>query len=329
MKEKKIKVKPKCKVPIIVGIKDFFQGEIWQGILRHKALYLLLIPAFLLIVIFNYAPMFGIVIAFQEYVPAEGVLGSEFIGLKNFYSILLSPQSASYLEFRNTIYISLIRIATNFPVILIFTLLINEIKSRKAKALVQAISYIPYFISWVSVGGMAYNLLKLDGGIFNQIIELFGGTGFDWYAKVDIWWWILALSSLWKGMGWATLIYISALGSIDMELYDACEIDGGGRFRKMLSVTLPGIMNMIMLQLILDVGAIMSDNYDQVMAMTNQASALYETTQLVSSLEFSALGGGSGHSTATAYGLIRGLIGMTLVLLTNKVAKNSDNEGIL
>lgn len=327
MKTKKMKNESKC--PIVVGLKSLFYGEGWRGIIRHKMLYLMFLPALIFVTIFNYAPMFGIVIAFQEYIPLDGVIGSEFVGFKNFYSILFSPQSASYLEFRNTIYISLIRIATNFPIILIFTLLINEIKSKKAKTLVQGISYIPYFISWVCVGGMAYNLLKLDGGVFNQIIEMFGGTGFDWYAKPDYWWWILAASSLWKGMGWSTLIYISALGSIDTELYDACEIDGGGRYRKMVSVTLPGLMNMIMLQLILDIGAIMSDNYDQVMAMTNQSSALYEKTQLVSSLEFSALGGGSGHSVATAYGLLRGVLGMTLVLLANKVAKNSDNEGII
>lgn len=310
------------------GFRDFLRGPSCQGIKKHKTLYLLLLPAVVLIAIFSYAPMFGLIIAFQDYVSAEGVFGSEFIGFRAFYDILFSPQRASYLEFRNTIYIALIRIGTNFPIILLFTLLINEIKSKRAKGWVQAISYVPYFISWVSVGGMAYNLFKLDGGILNNILGVFGATPIDWYTKSEYWWWILALSSLWKGMGWSTLIYISALGSIDTELYDACSIDGGGRVRKVFAVTLPGLLNVIMLQLILDIGSIMSDNYDQIMAMINGAQGLYETTQVVTSLEFAALGG-SGQGTATAYGLLRGVVGMTLVLIANKVAKNSDSEGII
>ncbi len=130
-------------------------------------------------------------------------------------------------------------------------------------------------------------------------------------------------------MGWSTLIYMSSLGSIDEELYDACVIDGGGRFRQMVTVTLPGIMNVIMLQIILDVGGIMSDNYDQILAMVNGSQSLNNVTRVVGTLEYEAIIGGSQYSKATAYSLLRGLIGMVLVLMANRVAKNSDNEGIL
>lgn len=330
MEEKVIKSKPKRKKSLIFkGFKDFCQGPTLRGIKQHKFLYLLTLPAIIALIIFSYAPMFGIVVAFQDYVGAEGVLGSEFVGFKNFYDVLFNPLTVSYREIRNTVYISIIRIATNFPVILLFTLMVNEIKWKKGKSVVQAISYIPYYISWISVGGMAYNLFKLDGGVFNQIISFFGGKPFDWYTKVDYWWWILAISSMWKGMGWSTLIYLSALSAIDTELYDACEIDGGGRFRKMISVTIPGIMNVIMLQLILDIASILSDNYDQVMAMINKADALSETTSVIGAIEFNAVSGSSGQSRATTYGLIRGLIGLVLVFVTNKIAKNSGNEGIM
>ncbi len=311
------------------GFKDFCQGPTIQGIKKHRFLYLLTLPAIISLLVFSYAPMFGLVIAFQDYVSAEGVLGSEFVGLKNFYDILFNPTTVSYREIRNTVYISIIRIVTNFPAILLFTLLVNEIKCKQAKSAVQAISYIPYYISWISVGGMAYNLFKLDGGVFNQVIEMCGGQPFDWYTKVDYWWGILAVSSLWKGMGWSTLIYLSALSSIDLELYEACEIDGGGRFRKMISVTIPGIMNVIMIQLIMDIASVLSDNYDQIMAMINKADALSETTKVIGAIEFNAVSGSSGQSTATAYGLLRGAIGLILVFLTNKVAKNSGNEGIM
>lgn len=330
MEEKAIKSEVKRKQSLIrKGFKDFCQGPTLRGIKKHKFLYLLALPAVIFLLIFSYAPMFGVIIAFQDYVSAEGVLGSEFVGFKNFYDILFNPLTVSYKEIRNTVYISIIRIATNFPVILLFTLMVNEIKCKKAKSLVQAISYIPYYISWISVGGMAYNLFKLDGGIFNQIIVSFGGEPFDWYTKEDYWWWILALSSLWKGMGWSTLIYLAALSSIDMELYDACEIDGGGRFTKMRSVTIPGIMNVIMLQLIMDIASVLSDNYDQVMAMINKADALSETTKVIGAIEFDAVSGSSGQARATTYGLLRGFIGLILVFVTNKIAKNSGNEGIM
>ena len=320
---------PTKRALISKGFKDFWQGPTMRGIKKHKFLYLLTLPAIISLWVFSYAPMFGVIIAFQDYVSAEGVLGSEFVGFKNFYNMLFNPTMVSYREIRNTVYISIIRIATNFPIILLFTLMVNEIKCKQAKGLVQAISYIPYYISWISVGGMAYNLFKLDGGIFNQIIVAFGGEAFDWYTKVDYWWGILAVSSLWKGMGWSTLIYLSALSAIDLELYEACEIDGGGRLRKMISVTIPGIMNVIMIQLILDVASVLSDNYDQIMAMTNRADALSETTSVIGAIEFNAVSGSSGQSRATAYGLLRGLIGLVLVLVTNKIAKNSGNEGIM
>lgn len=312
-----------------VGFRAFSQGPLIRCLKQHWMLYLLLIPAVLMVAIFSYGPMFGIIIAFQDYRLTDGVFGSEFVGLTIFRQIFLDPKTASYLEFRNTIFISLLRIATNFPIILIFTLLLNEIHWKKGKSAVQAISYIPFFVSWISVGSMAYNLFALDGGIFNTIIQAFGGQPIAWYNEQKYWWAILSFSSLWKGMGWATLIYLSGLGTINRELYDACEIDGGGRFRKMIHVTLPGLMNVIILQLILDVGGIMSDNYDMILAMINGSQSLGDVTRVIGSLEYEAIVNGSQYSRATAYSMARGLIGMILVLLANNLAKKTDSEGIL
>ena len=242
------------------GWKKFLKGDFCTGIRQHKLLYLLLLPAFLYVLIFCYLPMFGLVIAFQDYKILDGVFGSEFIGMKTFRKIFYAQIRGSYRMFRNTIYISLIRIGTNFPLILVFTLLLNEVKNRRAKGVIQTISYIPNFISWIAVGGMAFNLLG-ENGTLNAIFVKTLGHSFDFYGEPDYWWWILAASSLWKGMGWGTLIYMSALGSISDELYDACTIDGGGRFRQALTVTIPGVMNVMMLQLILDISSIMGDNY--------------------------------------------------------------------
>lgn len=310
------------------GWKKFLKGDFCTGIRQHKLLYLLLLPAFLYVLIFCYLPMFGLVIAFQDYKILDGVFGSEFIGMKTFRKIFYAQIRGSYRMFRNTIYISLIRIGTNFPLILVFTLLLNEVKNRRAKGVIQTISYIPNFISWIAVGGMAFNLLG-ENGTLNAIFVKTLGHSFDFYGEPDYWWWILAASSLWKGMGWGTLIYMSALGSISDELYDACTIDGGGRFRQALTVTIPGVMNVMMLQLILDISSIMGDNYEQIIAMTRGLDILNPTTSVVGTLAYNSVLGGGGFSIATACGLIQGVIGLILVIFTNRIVKKTDNEGIL
>lgn len=310
------------------GWKKFLKGDFCTGIRQHKLLYLLLLPAFLYVLIFCYLPMFGLVIAFQDYKILDGVFGSEFIGMKTFRKIFYAQIGGSYRMFRNTIYISLIRIGTNFPLILVFTLLLNEVKNRRAKGVIQTISYIPNFISWIAVGGMAFNLLG-ENGTLNAIFVKTLGHSFDFYGEPDYWWWILAASSLWKGMGWGTLIYMSALGSISDELYDACTIDGGGRFRQAFTVTIPGVMNVMMLQLILDISSIMGDNYEQIIAMTRSLDILYPTTSVVGTLAYNSVLGGGGFSIATACGLIQGVIGLILVIFTNRIVKKTDNEGIL
>lgn len=310
------------------GWKKFLKGDFCTGIRQHKLLYLLLLPAFLYVLIFCYLPMFGLVIAFQDYKILDGVFGSEFIGMKTFRKIFYAQNRGTYRMFRNTIYISLIRIGTNFPLILVFTLLLNEVKNRRAKGVIQTISYIPNFISWIAVGGMAFNLLG-ENGTLNAIFVKTLGHSFDFYGEPDYWWWILAASSLWKGMGWGTLIYMSALGSISDELYDACTIDGGGRFRQALTVTIPGVMNVMMLQLILDISSIMGDNYEQIIAMTRSLDILNPTTSVVGTLAYNSVLGGGGFSIATACGLIQGVIGLILVIFTNRIVKKTDNEGIL
>lgn len=300
-------------------------------IAKHKLLYMMLLPSFILVILFSYIPMLGVVIAFKDYNLIDGFVGSEWVGLKYFKYIFSGQDPAIFLVFRNTIYISLIRIATNFPAILIFALMINEIKSDRLKGLTRTISYLPSFISWIAVGGMMVALFSVDEGALNTILtRLLGKTvKINWYAENKYWWMILALSSMWKSLGWGTIVYMSALGCINSELYDACRIDGGGRFRMILSVTLPGIMNVIMLQLIMDASNLVRDNYEQILAMTQGSTMLSESTYVVGAMAYSSIMGGSGFSQATAFSLIQGAIGLVLVLLTNKIAKKTDNEGVM
>ena len=210
--------------------------------------------------------------------------------------------------------------------------MINEISSGKAKSVVRTVSYLPNFISWIAVGGMALSIFSMNGGLLNKVISAIKGEAFvkDWYSEnTTIWWIFLAFSSMWKSLGWGTIIYMSALGCINSELYDACSIDGGGRFRKIITVTIPGIANVIMLQLIMDAGNLIRDNYEQVLALTNGSQYLNDSTYIVGSMAYSAVMGGSGYAMATAFGLIQGAIGLVLVILTNGIAKKTDNEGVL
>lgn len=315
------------------GLKEFGRGKFWRSVVRHKALYLMVLPAVILVGIFSYAPMFGLAVAFQQYDIFEGVGGSEFIGFQLIVRIFKPLTPGAYIYFRNTIYIALIRIGTNFPLILIYTLLINEVRNKKIKGIYQVISYLPFFISWVAVGGMCTNLFAADTGIMNRVLSAISGKKVQivWYSAPQYWWYILATASLWKGLGWGTMMYLSAIGNVSGELYDACRIDGGGRFRQAITVTLPGIMNVIMLQLIMDVAGLVRDDYTMIVAMTNSSWDLASTTDVVGTLSYRAITGtgGGGLSSATAYGLVQGVIGLILVLFTNRIVKKSDNEGIL
>lgn len=314
--------------PFCVGWKAALKSETWKNVVKHRSLYLFVLPAVVLMILFNYAPMFGLAIAFQDYNITDGVFGSEFIGLTMFRQLFTNYESSyTYLSFRNTIFIALLRIVTNFPIILIAALFVNEIKSRKAKTLVTVVSYIPYFISWVAIGGMTYSLFAVDG-IFNKLLAYFGMEAVNWYAEPDYWWPILTLSTLWKGLGWSTLIYLSGLGLINDELYEACRIDGGGKIRQALTVTIPGLLNTIVMQIILDVGLIMNDNYDQIRALTRGSEAVNERVLIVGGMEFFTTMQGR-YTEGAAYGLVRGVIGLVMVLLANKLAKSTDNEGII
>ena len=309
--------------------KKFFRGEKFRTIKAHKLLYAMLVPGLVFLIIFAYMPMFGLVSAFQEYRLTEGFFNSEFVGFKHFIHLFSGEDETIYRVFRNTIYISVIRIGTNFPMILLFALLLNSIRNRYVKGAVQTMSYMPNFVSWVAIGGMMYGLFSVDYGAINKLLVSMGASPVHWYAESQYWWWILALTSLWKSMGWGTIIYMSALGSIDSELYDACMIDGGGGFRKTTTVTLPGIMNVVMLQLIMDAGNVMKDNYEQILAVSSDSPGLGDTITVIGSITFNAALSGTGLSVSTALGLVQGVIGLILVLLVNNVAKKTGNEGIM
>lgn len=306
----------------------FFHSALFRKMMRYKTLYVLLLPGLAFLIIFHYAPMVGLSAAFQDYKLLEGT-SSEWIGGMWFKRIFTAAHTTYvYRVFRNTIFISLLRITTNFPIIVIFALFINGIKNKALKSVVQTVSFIPYFLSWAAISELLYAIIS-DYGLLNSVIVKMGGSRMSLYVQNDAWWGILSASSLWKGMGWSTLIYISAMCNIDGELYEACALDGGGSVRQMITVTIPGIMPMICLQLVLDSSSIMKDNYEQILALTNGTTALEERLMVIGQVTMNAVSKGSGFGSATAYGLIQGVIGLLLVYITNSIVKKTDNPGIV
>ena len=306
--------------------KKIFSKKTLKKMWKYRALLCVIVPALVLLVIFRYMPMVWLSAGFMEYDLLEG-LNSEWVGLKYFEGVFLAKNTAEmYRIFRNTIFISVIRIASNIPFILFLALVINSMKQKKAKTIFQSLSLIPYFLSWVAVGGLFYSLLNSESGLINRLL----GITTDWYHVSEPWWMILSLSSLWKGMGWSAIIYIAAMCQIDPEQYEAARIDGCGPLRQALTVTIPGIMGVICLQLILDTANIMRDNFDQIYAMTNGATygPIMDTVDVVGRISYTALEKGN-FGSATAIGLIQGAIGTALVVLTNKIVKKTDNEGIM
>ena len=294
---------------------------------RYRMLYFMLIPGLALLIIFHYVPYFGLSAAFQDYSLIEGV-SSEWVGMKYFIRIFYANTDRIYRVFRNTIYISLLRVITNFPLILMYALFVYSLRNRRFKSVVQTVSFIPYFLSWTACSGFLYAIIS-DYGILNSILVKLGFESVSWYGEADAWWGILSIASLWKGMGWGTLIYIAAMCNIDNELYEASSLDGCGAIRQMFTVTIPGIMPVVCLQLILDTASLMKDNYEQILALINGSTGLKDTTEVIGQISYDALRNSSGYGSAVAYGLIQGVIGLILVFVSNKIVKKTDNEGII
>ena len=306
--------------------KETFSRENFKKVFKFRTLYVILIPALILLVVFRYLPMLWLSAGFMDYNLLEG-LNSEWVGGEYFYGILYAQNTPEmYRIFRNTIFISFIRIVTNLPFILFLALVINSMKKKKIKTVFQGLTMIPYFLSWVAIGGLFYSLLNSESGLVNRLFALTT----DWYSVSEPWWMLLSLSSLWKGMGWSAIIYIAAMCQIDPQQYEAARIDGCGPIRQAFTVTLPGIMNVLCLQLILDISNLMRDNFDQIFAMTNGkiTSTISDTVDVVGRISYTSLLN-SNFGSATAIGLIQGIIGCVLVVFANHIVKKSDNDGIM
>lgn len=283
--------------------------------IRKQAYYhMMMIPGMLFLIAFSFVPMFGVVMAFQNYVPAKGILHSAWVGLKNF-QVIFSLRDSRQI-FWNTIVISFWKILLRILIPVSFAILINEVKNAFVKKSVQTIVYLPHFLSWVVFASVVQTIFSLNGPI-NQLLGLFGvdpilflGSN-QWFRKV------IVFSESWKEFGYASIVYFAALTGIDPGLYEAASIDGANRFHKLLHITLPGILPIILIMLTMELPNILSAGFDQIYNLYNPL--VYDTGDILDTFVYRMGMTKRQYSIGTAVGLIKSTMGMILILLANKI----------
>lgn len=287
-------------------------------------LYVMMIPGILFFILFKYFPMWGVVISFQDYNPFGGIWKSEWVGFRHFEALL--QYDGFWRIFRNSIVLSLLNLVFFFPMPIILALMLNEVRSRIFKNTIQSIIYMPHFISWVVVAGITFLLLGTQGGIVNELIQNYGGEPINFLTSNDWFRTLIVSQSIWKEAGWGTIIFLAALSGVDPQLYEAAIVDGAGRWRQMWHITLPAIRSTILILLILRVGHILDNGFEQIFLMlsatTHEVGDVFETYVYREGLV------GGRYSYTTAVGLFKSVVGLIMVVLANRLAKRFGEEGV-
>ncbi|GIN71507.1 sugar ABC transporter permease [Bacillus sp. J14TS2] len=287
-------------------------GKLW----RHRYLYLMVLPGFLTVLIFNYFPMYGILIAFKDFSAAQGIWGSDWVGLKYFKTFFNDPMALRVLK--NTLLLGLYSLLWSFPAPIVLALLFNELKSKRFKKFVQTVSYFPHFISIVIVAGLI-TMYTAREGIFNRIITFFGGEPIMFLLESDWFRTIFITSGIWQGVGFGCIIYLAAMSGIDTTLYDVAEIDGAGRWKKVVHVTWPSIKPTTIILLIFAMGGILGTDFQKVILLYNPQT--YEVADVIDSYVYRQGILGAQYSYTTAIGLFMSVISFFILYITNWISR--------
>lgn len=290
---------------------------------EYKHIYIILLPTLLYYIIFKYAPMFGNIIAFQKYSVAKGILGSRFVGLQNFTNFLSNYKFWELL--RNTLSINLNDLLFGFPAPILLALLLNEIRVTWFKKSVQTITYMPHFISTVIVSSLVLTFVSSDGMI-NSVRGLFGLESISFMTEPKYFYGIYLLSDIWQSVGWSSIIYIANISSIDQSLYEAATIDGAGRFKQALHITIPGIAETIIILLIMRIGQMLSLGYEKIILLYNPA--IYETADVISTYVYRRGLLEGDYSYSAAVGIFNSVINFALLMGANAASKKFQGTGL-
>ncbi|WP_213581876.1 sugar ABC transporter permease [Paenibacillus sp. J2TS4] len=278
------------------------------------------IPVVAFYLIFKYAPMVGVIIAFKSYNFADGIFGSPWVGMKNFQLLFSNPNSL--LIIRNTLMLSLLSLIIGFPFPIMLAILLNEVRRMWFKKTVQTLVFLPHFLSWVIVGGMVVTIFSQQSGVINHLLEQWTGTTFAFLYNELSWISIYVGSGIWKEAGFSAIIYMSALSTIDPSLYEAASIDGASKWKKIWHISLPGIAPVIILMLILSMGRVMEVGFDQVYTLQN--SVVANVSEVISTYIYSFGLQRGQFSLTSAMGLFESVVGFILVVLANTIARRFD-----
>jgi len=296
-------------------MRNSFSGRV----AKNKVFLIMLIPAVVYVLIFAYIPMGGIILAFKKYTYAGGIFGSAWNGLNNFRFFFNSGKA--WLVTRNTVLYNLLFIACNTVLQMAVAILLTEIKGGKFRKITQSLMFLPYFISWVVVSVIAFNILSYDFGFINVFLEKAGIGKVNFYDSGAYWPAILVFFGAWKSVGYGSVMYLAAIMSIDTDIYEAAAIDGAGPFRRIFSITIPLMMPTVMILFLLSIGGIFKGNFDMFYNLIGNNGALYKWTDVIDTFTFRALITNNDFGMSSAVGLYQSVLCFATVLLANRLVK--------
>lgn len=298
----------------------------WYKFKSQIEIQSMVIPSILFLIIFAYIPMYGIIIAFKDYDLFMGITDSPWVGLQHFKEFFNDPLLGGVL--RNTLVINGMGLLIGFPAPIIFALLLNEVKGKRFKGIVQSISYLPHFVSWVIFGGLILTMLSPTNGIINYILIQFGilDEAINFIGKENYFWFILVGGEMLKGLGWGAIIYIAAISGVDQQLYEAATMDGAGRFQKIRHITVPSIMGTVVIMFIFAVSAMLNTGIEQVLILQNPLNI--STSETLDTYVYKTGLQQMRYSYSTAVGLAKSVIAVALLLLANYLSKKITEKGL-
>ncbi len=297
-----------------------------KRIKAQRTLFIMIIPCMIFTFIFSYLPLRGWIMAFQKFKPKLGYAGSEFVGFDQFE--FLFKRKEFWLALRNTLAMSTLNLVFGFFFAIVFALLLNEIRVQKLKKWTQTISYLPHFLSWVIVCSLVMNMLSSSDGTLNNVLMALGiiKKPVLWLGSEKLFWWVVTFANVWKEMGWNSIIYIAAMAGIDGSLYEAAEIDGANRYKKMWYITLPSIRSTIVVLLIMNLGWILNAGFEVQYLLGSGITQDVARTIDIFVIEYGIKSG--NYSLATAAGIFKSVVSITLVAATNKIASKCGEDNL-
>lgn len=310
--------------PPIIQANRIKRSLLMRDIIRDRWLYFLLFPGVMYFLVFKYVPMWGLIMAFQDYKPHLGFIESPWVGLKHFERFFTEPQF--WMLLRNTLLLAIYNLVFFFPLPIVLALMLNEVRKEMFKRFAQTLLYLPHFVSWVVAVGIFYVLFTTEGGIVNELIAQMGMEKIPFLLSEEWFRTMIISQSIWKEAGWGTIIFLAALSGVDLQLYEAARIDGAGRWRQLWHITLPAIRSTIVILFILRLGSFLDTGFEHIFLMLNsmnrEVGEVFDTYVYVKGLTQAQ------YSYSAAVGMFKSLVGLVLVLGANWLAKKFGEEGV-